>query len=1143
MTGAAERLKEGETSYPDFHLVVAPPEVFEKNEGGEVTDLVSNGSYTVAVRKLEGGSDQVVVWGEAGRLVTPAVYIPRRVTLGDVFDFAGKAGHSSIYFDTYYSSYRNYYIKILGGMASGLSHKESTELQQKVLGMFRNTRHSSLISRQGAIESGLPMDRELISARDMRIKLDTAGEYVLLRQNDASARLYQIGKEGRALGVGEWEVKAIDRNDPGEMVGDYLPEDFRGEHLLFNDKSRRVGKNGVVAVFEAAGNLSLLDEGTKQRLFSMGARDYGIDPADGDTLVAIGADGLKLDSVKVSEVVAKKWEVQEVVLPGVKGEMTEIEFEPNGNFALVVSKQEGRGFMGIYEKSGWKKVKELAGVKGNVTVDGNGNIYFVDSNDRVRMASTNFMAYPMGTTLSELREQRLVRLRERLAELTPEELTRRREEGGEKAGPEAVAKKELDAKLRELFEARLLGAKSVSELTGIVGELEAIKASEGFAEYPEAFSVWEAKVGELINNIKTGEIDEFLRDIAAKLGTAKTLDEVYECEALLGRLVGTRHQVIIRDQRKRVEVDRKIKGVGDAVEKRLAGLEKLLLSKIEEQFGVVGEMVAAAGSAEELAGARNDAEMEKLEELLGRVKDPEKARELREKLRGMVKSKTEELKQTKAQAEAGERFRAAAVIEEIEAAKGEIAAVIEESVKSAEELERWMKGNAQVIRVRAKILGLPGELRQEQGQAFELFLSKVRQDVSMRRKLGISATGGERTVKFGSVEMGVYQPPKAVWQPKVLALAPGSKWGNLTYEDNLGRVFRPELGAVPLDIQDTVTRETIEQYYGDAVEYFNSIARQVPEFNEDWAMSPYYMEKLAELARLLNIQMKQVRGVLIIEGEAGTGKNVLLEMLAHFSNRELSNFACNMQTEEEDITYAFRFDPTRGTYQVDSRVVEAMRTPGMIINLDEINTLPPGVSKMTNPLFDHRRTLFFPEGRKQLKAYPSVLFTATMNPQHYLGTNRLSQEVRSRARIMNMDYPPAVVNGKATADEALIYARYRDALRILAADEFMKAWDFVVNNEKTNGGDRYLAGEAEKDILKINEMLGIAGKIREAYRKFRTGKSPDIIDFDFSIREGIDTVSQLDVFKTVKAAVKDVVLPKIGDPGERERLELLIDQR
>jgi len=78
------------------------------------------------------------------------------------------------------------------------------------------------------------------------------------------------------------------------------------------------------------------------------------------------------------------------------------------------------------------------------------------------------------------------------------------------------------------------------------------------------------------------------------------------------------------------------------------------------------------------------------------------------------------------------------------------------------------------------------------------------------------------------------------------------------------------------------------------------------------------------MAKLLRQQQDNQKSILILEGEAGTGKNVMVDMFAHFTNRETYTFSCNFQTEKEDITFAFKFDPGKGTYNVDSRLIEML---------------------------------------------------------------------------------------------------------------------------------------------------------------------------------------------------------------------------
>jgi MoxR-like ATPase len=77
------------------------------------------------------------------------------------------------------------------------------------------------------------------------------------------------------------------------------------------------------------------------------------------------------------------------------------------------------------------------------------------------------------------------------------------------------------------------------------------------------------------------------------------------------------------------------------------------------------------------------------------------------------------------------------------------------------------------------------------------------------------------------------------------------------------------------------------------------------------------------------------------------GKNVLIDIFAYYTNRPVFKFACNARTSKEELTYLWLIDKD-GTYKLHSKVYEAIKTPGAILILDEINTLPPDVLKLLN---------------------------------------------------------------------------------------------------------------------------------------------------------------------------------------------------
>jgi hypothetical protein len=111
----------------------------------------------------------------------------------------------------------------------------------------------------------------------------------------------------------------------------------------------------------------------------------------------------------------------------------------------------------------------------------------------------------------------------------------------------------------------------------------------------------------------------------------------------------------------------------------------------------------------------------------------------------------------------------------------------------------------------------------------------------------------------------------------------------------------------------------------------------------------------------------------------------------------------------------------------------------------------------------------------------------------------------------------------------------------LGHDEFDLLWNYVVNGDTSNGGDKYKTKEREDAIKKLQLIIKAANKIRDAYQAFRTGRSNDIVEFVFSLRESVDIAAEINHSKDVKQAIKDVVLPKISDPAEKDKIKVIID--
>lgn len=322
--------------------------------------------------------------------------------------------------------------------------------------------------------------------------------------------------------------------------------------------------------------------------------------------------------------------------------------------------------------------------------------------------------------------------------------------------------------------------------------------------------------------------------------------------------------------------------------------------------------------------------------------------------------------------------------------------------------------------------------------------------------------------------------------------------------------------------------------------------------------TPHVVKTMEKFTRLINRQRERGQGVVILQGDAGTGKNKIVDHLAYLTRRPVFRFTCSAGKDEQDLKYLLEYDSKRGTYRIKSTVVEALETPGAILEFDEINTLKPEVAKILNSLFDHDRALFLGEDREVVMAANEVIMVGLQNPQHYMGVKPLAETIKSRARIMEITYPPFEKEEEESdgqkqyrPDEAMILRQYVASLKELDLDDFLLLWDNVVNDKSDPLVADILTADRKERIEDLKEIVEMANRIREAYRAYYEGKSDDPIKFVFSLRESIEAAYELDDIELTdkekeqgitraKKAVQEVILPKIPIGEERIHLSTLI---
>jgi len=304
---------------------------------------------------------------------------------------------------------------------------------------------------------------------------------------------------------------------------------------------------------------------------------------------------------------------------------------------------------------------------------------------------------------------------------------------------------------------------------------------------------------------------------------------------------------------------------------------------------------------------------------------------------------------------------------------------------------------------------------------------------------------------------------------------------------------------------------------------------------------PWFVQNLEKFTVLVREQLEFGEGILILEGDTGVGKNFLVEVFADLAGRPLFTVSCNSRMEKEDITYLYEFDPKRGTRRIYSDLVRALRTPGAVVYFDEINTLPPSLVKMFNPLFDYRRRLVLPQG-EVVRAHPEVLLVGGMNPQNYLGVSELPQDIKSRADVLYIDYPPFQEGDLFYPDEAMILRKYLPSLSRLSGEDFLRLWNILVNDVPTGGEKHLRTPEREEEVGLLFELLRIVNRIRVAYRLYQTQQSEEPVEFVFSLRDSVRCARRLRRYGSPKRAVLETIIPKISSPLEREIVTDMVER-
>ncbi len=300
----------------------------------------------------------------------------------------------------------------------------------------------------------------------------------------------------------------------------------------------------------------------------------------------------------------------------------------------------------------------------------------------------------------------------------------------------------------------------------------------------------------------------------------------------------------------------------------------------------------------------------------------------------------------------------------------------------------------------------------------------------------------------------------------------------------------------------------------------------VPPRDPSFKLTPHFEKKFAWFGTLVNRQLGlgnnayledlvkneqapewehlSAKGMTVIVGPRGTGKNKLTDFYCAETNRPLFRYACSPDKEERDLTYDVELSDGE-VVRIPTRILTAVTTPNAVLELDELNLLRPIVAKFFNSLFDGDRTVFLND--QVIKAAPGVVFVGLMNPAEYDGVKDLPETIDDRSNIMAMGYPsfrevdPTTNRERFTHDEALILKEHVHPLKDLSDDQFRKVWDYVVNGM---GAQVSLDTKTVKVVKDLKNLVAIADRTRQVVEAYKTRTGETRMERDISLRGSIE---------------------------------------
>jgi len=152
------------------------------------------------------------------------------------------------------------------------------------------------------------------------------------------------------------------------------------------------------------------------------------------------------------------------------------------------------------------------------------------------------------------------------------------------------------------------------------------------------------------------------------------------------------------------------------------------------------------------------------------------------------------------------------------------------------------------------------------------------------------------------------------------------------------------------------------------------------------------------------------RASLILVGPKGEGKSLSVAAYCAKHSYPVITFDCSEDVRRSHLigTFTIRGNETPFVLGPLTTAFEIANEKGScVLILEEINALTPQMQKVLNPVTDWRRSIEVPEAKRVFKLKPDAKLwvVGTMNTAVYGGVYALNEDLKSRFRMIPIEYP------------------------------------------------------------------------------------------------------------------------------------------